>query len=829
MIRWSMMIESESSAKADSATSQDKTVRPEGRQDHVPPLARLALVIIAVASVGVALLPLYVKPAVAPESAPPSDFSADRAMASVQAIASAPHPLASAEHDAAVGYLLGQLRQLGFTPQLQEGTGVRYDTELDPSQVSAAHLQNIVARLPGTDSTGTVMLYGHYGSVPTSNNAADGAAGVAAVLEAVRAIRSGPGLRNDVLVVLADGDETPALGPIMFRTHPAAKDITVGIALEGLAPSGATVLAYAGQGTPDAPTSFTSPDNGSWLRQALQVMPHRSTTLALNDLQLASPELSIATKDGAAGGLGFLLLGGGAPYHTLRDDPAHLDPARLQAYGDNTLALVRHFGNAALDRQEHSPEVVAFTVLPDTVLSYRAGWGSILALLLVGLFVVVAVVGFRRKRLRPWGVVVGFTISVVSVPMAMAVDVAAWLLVVAINPAYRAPMARGYYGASWNLLFLTCLTLATVAALHVFARRFLRPARSDLSVATGAVLLPLLLAGLTAQAMPAAAYVFTWPTLVAILVLGWTVLRPGTAYRPRLHLAGLAAVLITTSIAALSLVYIVYSVFAAPGSARQSPLYPVLALVVVAVLAGLLVPCLHFLASRRRWIVPVALVGLAAVFLGAQLVASRFNAERPRPNFIQYSLDADTGQASWLSAGERPDAWTRQFFPAEYRRETSAFSPGYYFDQQQEIITAPAPAVPLAEPQLTVMDKRQQGDELSLRLRLSSPRGAPYAHLDLQLPGELLAAAVNGVPVNAAEIPPNRRQRFTLLYFGLPARGAEISLTVRGTGTITGRLVDYSNDLPRIPGMTVQPRPPDFIPAPYDFRDPTAVSRSVQL
>ena len=88
---------------------------------------------------------------------------------------------------------------------------------------------------------------------------------------------------------------------------------------------------------------------------------------------------------------------------------------------------------------------------------------------------------------------------------------------------------------------------------------------------------------------------------------------------------------------------------------------------------------------------------------------------------------------------------------------------------------------------------------------------------------------MNGVPVNTAEIPPNRRQRFTLLYFGLPASGVEISLTLRGTGTITGRLVDYSSDLPRIPGVTVQPRPPDFIPAPYDFRDPTAVSRSVQL
>ncbi|HEX3235621.1 MAG TPA: hypothetical protein VHR41_15600, partial [Gemmatimonadales bacterium] len=42
------------------------------------------------------------------------------------------------------------------------------------------------------------------------------------------------------------------------------------------------------------------------------------------------------------------------------------------------------------------------------------------------------------------------------------------------------------------------------------------------------------------------------------------------------------------------------------------------------------------------------------------------------------------------------------------------------------------------------------------------------------------------------------------LYFGLPPRGAEVSLTIRGTGPISGTLVDYSNDLPKLPGMTVR-------------------------
>jgi len=55
-----------------------------------------------------------------------------------------------------VDYLVGQLRELSLSVEVQDDTGVLYDTDIDPSQVSAAHLQNIIARLPGTNSTGTV-------------------------------------------------------------------------------------------------------------------------------------------------------------------------------------------------------------------------------------------------------------------------------------------------------------------------------------------------------------------------------------------------------------------------------------------------------------------------------------------------------------------------------------------------------------------------------------------------------------------------------------------------------------------------------------------------
>jgi hypothetical protein len=215
-----------------------------------------------------------------------------------------------------------------------------------------------------------------------------------------------------------------------------------------------------------------------------------------------------------------------------------------------------------------------------------------------------------------------------------------------------------------------------------------------------------------------------------------------------------------------------------------------------------------------------------AALVGVQL-SSGFSAEHPRPDYIQYTLDADTGQATWLSTGTSPDDWTEQFFPDGYSTDRQAFSPGYFFGQEFDVIEAPAPAFSLAAPELTVLDDTTTDGVRTLRLRLTSPRGAPTAHLDLDLPGELVAATVGG---QAVKVDGRGQQReFPVAAYNLGTSGIQITLSVRSTGPITGTLTDFSNGLPELSGMTVTERPSEFIPAPFDYRDPTAVTRSIEL
>ena len=161
----------------------------------------LAVVLLAV--IGVYAVLLERPPDPAPASAPPADFSADRAVSVVDQLAREPRPIGSPASDAARDALVGRLRAEGLAPRVDATASLA----AEEGQARAARVENVVATLPGTDPTGAVVLMAHYDSVAAGPGAADDMSGVATILETVRALRAGPPLRNDVTVVLTDGEE----------------------------------------------------------------------------------------------------------------------------------------------------------------------------------------------------------------------------------------------------------------------------------------------------------------------------------------------------------------------------------------------------------------------------------------------------------------------------------------------------------------------------------------------------------------------------------------------------------------------------------------------
>src|SRR2546423_1505370 len=162
-------------------------------------------------------LALRMTVAPAPKSpASAADFSLENAVAHVRAIATAPHPTGSAANEQVRQYLVDQLERLDMHPRVQTATVARYDG------VRTVH--NIIARLAAPpsanhDARSAIMLAAHYDSVAHGPGAADDAAAVAALLETVRALRVGPPLRQEVILLLTDGEELGLLGAPAFNSE----------------------------------------------------------------------------------------------------------------------------------------------------------------------------------------------------------------------------------------------------------------------------------------------------------------------------------------------------------------------------------------------------------------------------------------------------------------------------------------------------------------------------------------------------------------------------------------------------------------------------------
>ncbi|WP_414632948.1 M20/M25/M40 family metallo-hydrolase, partial [Brevundimonas sp. UBA7534] len=129
------------------------------------------------------------------------------------------------------------MTDMGLAPMLQAGV-------LSPAAVarierrgdSARGLQavNIVGVLPGRDpALPAVALMAHYDSVPGSPGAADDASGVAAVLEAVRAIKARGPAERTLIVLLTDAEELNLDGArAFFSEHPLRDRIGAVVNLE---------------------------------------------------------------------------------------------------------------------------------------------------------------------------------------------------------------------------------------------------------------------------------------------------------------------------------------------------------------------------------------------------------------------------------------------------------------------------------------------------------------------------------------------------------------------------------------------------------------------
>ncbi len=428
---------------------------------------------------------------------PPNEFSCQLALARVEGIAYEPHPVGSKSNDEARDYLLNELRMIGLSPTVQSANVA--DTNGNVWRVN-----NIVARLPGTTKGRPLMLACHYDSVVPGPGASDDGLAVGALVETMRVLKAGAPLRNDVILLITDGEERGMLGAEAFVLyHPWAREI-------GL------VLNFDARGTDGPSVMFqTSPANADLIKHFASAAPYPVALSMAGDVYKHMPNDTDFTVFSHAGmkGLNFAFIGNYIYYHTAGDNLQHLDRNTLAHTGSYAVALARHFGNidlAPLASDKQTQNAVYFTAFRRVLVAYDEVWIWPITVVLVIAMVLAISLTFKKG----WITSPGVTRSVIRLLIGLVISTAAvWVTGLLVGLVFhRWPDLKTPEAITISNLVFTAITIIVTFAAALPRRRVAGP--NDLAAA-GAIIWTAIAVVLSA-AVPGGSYLAVWPALLAL-------------------------------------------------------------------------------------------------------------------------------------------------------------------------------------------------------------------------------------------------------------------------------------------------------------------------
>ncbi len=454
------------------------------------------LLTMVVAAIGLAVLGTTPPEPVA-ASAPAGEFAAARAMADVQHIAAKPHATGTAENAEVRAYLVQRLKAMGLELREVEAPLPERSIERMKGWSRGTHaptrMVNVIGVLPGKNrSLPTLALMAHHDTVWGSPGAADDTAGVATILEAVRAIKARGQPSRDLAVVITDAEELGLSGAeAFFASDPLAKRIGMIVNMEARGGGGRTTLFE------------TSPGNGEAVKLYADAVskPGASSLAAFIYSVLPNDtDLSVSLRSELPG-YNFAFIGRSGLYHSPLATPERLDQGALQDMGAQVLALTDRLVRAN-DLPARTADVVFFDFFSLFMVVYPAwlGWVMLGA---IGIGLGLAIRGCRGKQVAE------------GAARMLLLLVGTGLALFLLNLLSGAGKGANYYDRLAAIPKLEVMAAATCIGFFLLLFRI-----EQLKARQIGAFLPLLALGVAAQALaPVAAYVVLIPLLLVAVSL----------------------------------------------------------------------------------------------------------------------------------------------------------------------------------------------------------------------------------------------------------------------------------------------------------------------
>ncbi len=739
---------------------------------------------------------IFSNPPAPVEDEPADRFSAISAATVLESIYAdgVTHPIGTNNNREYKERILDHLRQLGYEPTVQRAFACR-------ESGVCGHVENILARLEGTDPGKSVLLAVHYDSVGAGPSVSDDGVAVAATLEIARMLKAGPRLRNDVIFLVDEGEEAGLLGAIAFAAeHPWADDVGAVVNLEARGTAGRSYM-------------FETGVDNAWLIDLMKRhVPRPATHSLFFSIYQRLPvdtDFTVFKKHGM-NGVNFAFIRDVAHYHTPLDNLKHLSLATLQHQGENALGMVR----ALADTDLVSPPAGTaswFDVWGFGIVSWPEPWNLPLAIL--SLFMITAASGIHlaKGRVRGseilWGQILFPTAILGATVFAAAIG---WFLTsVGKVPAWPAS-AWAPKTAFW---LIGVITPALVIAW--MGRR-----AGATSAWLGALEWLGLLALICSILLPGATYLFLVPALVggSLAVVG--------AIWGGVRLRSFGTFLTIVAICTAQLI-LTWSLWEAMGI----KVMPVVSFLVAGMVTLVMIPFVDWRqSSRSRFsFFRVAVVGLALVSLlaGMSVVLPAYSTESPRRLNFSFVQDAENQTARLvLRQGKRPLPESLAAV-VDWRADLEHFYP--WWEGTPEHTAADVDPLPVSPPALEILEQEKTPGGRRIVARFFSPRRADRAALVFHDPDRITSLRLDGWAFDLTSGAVWRRGDDWRMVSSatIPNEGIEVELQISGTEPIDMDLVDYSYGLPPAGDILLGARPENVVPS--DRGDLTVVHASTSI
>ncbi len=732
------------------------------------------------------------------------EFSTERALNHVQAIAKKPHFVGTAAHTEARNYIYKELEALGLETQVQEG----FIFDQWRGYGNLVNPQNVVARWKGTQPDGkALLLLSHYDSAPhsLSYGASDAASGVAAILEGLRAYKaSGKQPKNDIIILISDAEELGLYGARLFvKEHPWTKNVGVAFNFEA-----------RGSGGPSNMIVESNNGNAGLIKAFKEAAPEYpvATSLMYSIYKLLpnDTDSTVLRENGDIEGFFFAFIDDHYDYHTVNDNIANLDRNSLAHQGSYLMPLLDYFSQVDLDSLKSKEDHVYFNNLFFNMVSYPFSWIWPMLILVLVLFIVIVFDGLRKKRLIAKEMARGFGLFLITLISTGVLLYLLWELIKVIYPGYNEILPVFIYNGHWYIAAFTCLSLGLAFGIY---GRFTKPEHT--------------------------------PSMLIAPIVVWILINVSFAIK----LQGAAYFIIPVYFALIALYYhikstnpsvIIQSVLCLPAILMLAPLLRFLPVGLgsdinfvsgmwMVLIFGLLYTVFG-LYRAKKWLGRVTLV-LGLVLLGVAHTNSSFTEDRPRPNSLIYYAKDSSPKAYWATYDKKIDSWVKGYL-GENPDEASQYignAAGSKYNSPYTFATA-TDKISLTESQIR-LDRDTIFDGLrNVAITIVPKRKVHQMRLYAEKNIDFKYLCYNGQVFTPDSTAQHYKQRATngiLSYYLSEGDSLVFEYIIPVTQNPVFTLKEFSYDLTENPNFTIAARPKNTYPKQFIPNDAVVVERTI--